>query len=66
MPGPGSYRSPSDFGQYDGDVYNLNLGMYKTGFSQNNSKSRLNDTLRSNSKGKKWNYDNNRLNFKIH
>lgn len=20
-PGPGSYRSPSDFGQYDGNVY---------------------------------------------
>ena len=22
IPGPGSYRSPSDFGQYDGDIYN--------------------------------------------
>ena len=22
IPGPGSYRLPSEFGQYDGDVYN--------------------------------------------
>jgi len=22
IPGPGSYRQPSDFGQYDGNVYN--------------------------------------------
>lgn len=22
-PGPGSYQSPSEFGQYDGDIYSL-------------------------------------------
>lgn len=26
-PGPGSYRSPSDFGHYDGDVYNYTGGI---------------------------------------
>jgi hypothetical protein len=25
-PGPGSYRTPSDFGQYDGAVYERNPG----------------------------------------
>jgi hypothetical protein len=50
IPGPGSYRSPSDFGHYDGDVYNLNIGMYKTGFSRNNSNSKLNSTLSASKK----------------
>ena len=26
-PGPGSYRSPSDFGQYDGNVYRRTGGI---------------------------------------
>ena len=26
-PGPGAYRSPSDFGQYDGNVYSSSGGM---------------------------------------
>lgn len=26
-PGPGSYRSPSDFGHYDGNVYNTTGAM---------------------------------------
>lgn len=49
-PGPGSYRSPSDFGQYDGDIYNYNLSMYKTSFSKSasrNSFSKLNQTTKS-------------------
>lgn len=50
IPGPGSYRSPSDFGQYDGNVYNLNIGMYKTGLSQSNSKSKLHSTLSASKK----------------
>jgi len=54
IPGPGSYRSPSDFGQYDGNVYNMNLTMYKTTLSKNNSKSKLNSTLRSTSRNKLW------------
>lgn len=28
VPGPGSYRFPSDFGQYDGDVYDRKPSMY--------------------------------------
>ncbi len=26
-PGPGSYRSPSEFGHYDGNVYNKSGGI---------------------------------------
>lgn len=48
IPGPGSYRQPSEFGNYDGDVYNLNISMYgQTGMSRKLSGSKLNSTLRS-------------------
>lgn len=50
IPGPGAYRSPSDFGHYDGDVYNSTLSMYKTSLSNNNSRSKLNSTIRSSKK----------------
>lgn len=50
-PGPGSYRSPSDFGQYDGDIYNYNLNMYQTSLSKSgNSFSKVNRTARSSRK----------------
>lgn len=49
IPGPGAYRSPSDFGHYDGDVYKNNtLSMYKTSLS--GSQSKLNSTIRSSKK----------------
>lgn len=38
-PGPGSYRHPSEFGNYDGDVYNMNITMYKTDSKMNRSSS---------------------------
>lgn len=47
-PGPGSYRSPSDFGQYDGDVYTTNdLQMYKTASSKSKKSFRPKATARS-------------------
>ena len=33
-PGPGTYRTPSEFGQYDGDVYNHSMQMSKTAYSK--------------------------------
>ena len=40
-PGPGSYRSPSDFGHYDGDVYrNTGAIAYMSRASQLNSSMR--------------------------
>lgn len=53
IPGPGSYRSPSDFGQYDGNVYNLNITMYKTNSSKMNGRqSNLSSGNRLSSKNK--------------
>ena len=44
-PGPGSYRSPSDFGHYDGDVYrNTGAIAYMSRTSQLKS---LNSSMRS-------------------
>lgn len=50
-PGPGSYRSPSDFGHYDGDVYKNTGGIaYMSRSSQLKS---LNNSIRS-SRSKLW------------
>lgn len=50
-PGPGSYRSPSDFGHYDGDVYkNTGAIAYMSRSSQLKS---LNNSIRS-SRSKLW------------
>lgn len=50
-PGPGSYRSPSDFGHYDGDVYKNTGGIaYMSRSTQLKS---LNNSIRS-SRSKLW------------
>ena len=53
IPGPGSYRLPSDFGQYDGEVYDRSESLYQR--TNNNSRvSKQYQTIRSSRVGGRW------------